>query len=286
MIERAVPAAILSGQARRRAPRACRHLSRSSVAGRQGTPMEEGAVFSYRVARARRAFILARSRSTLLRLLEVQSGQATGASWRCGGIAGRASMSRMCSRKRWLVWPRSPTTHFGTPDNRSRRGMAWGQVVRLTRRDAEGNGPTGTIGDHASLGAISAARSAKRRTIVSRGLRSPFPNRTGRLLTSPDAGAVEEHHPEPARRVPAQGSADAPRRRRAPEPDEHLSRSPPWSRFHRDPRATSPRSDAATGSRISCVAAPYGGVLPLDRQASTSGFKIVHCASVSIAPPG
>ena len=31
------------------------------------------------------------------------SGQAPGASWRCGGIAGCAPRLQICSRKRWLV---------------------------------------------------------------------------------------------------------------------------------------------------------------------------------------
>src|SRR5215207_1931164 len=32
----------------------------------------------------------------------------------------------ICSRKAWLLKPRSATTHFGTPGRRSRSGTAWG----------------------------------------------------------------------------------------------------------------------------------------------------------------
>ena len=49
-----------------------------------------------------------------------------------------------------------------------------GQFMRLTGRDPEGDGAAQTVGDHASLGAIAATRAAKRFTIVSLSLRSPF----------------------------------------------------------------------------------------------------------------
>jgi hypothetical protein len=46
---------------------------------------------------------LAQSRSTTLRLVEIHSGPATGASCRCGGMAGFAPRLQTCSRKAWLV---------------------------------------------------------------------------------------------------------------------------------------------------------------------------------------
>ena len=49
-----------------------------------------------------------------------------------------------------------------------------GQLVRLPRRDAEGDGAPLSVGDHASLGAIPATRAAKRFTMVSLSLRSPL----------------------------------------------------------------------------------------------------------------
>src|SRR4051812_8046382 len=41
-------------------------------------------------------------------------------------MAGREPRLQMCSRKAWLLKPRSATTHFGTPGKRSRSGTAWG----------------------------------------------------------------------------------------------------------------------------------------------------------------
>jgi hypothetical protein len=47
--------------------------------------------------------------STMLRLAQIQAGQATGASWHCSGIAGLAPRLQMCSRKEWPV--RYPDLH-------------------------------------------------------------------------------------------------------------------------------------------------------------------------------
>src|SRR3954453_12743416 len=41
-------------------------------------------------------------------------------------MAGREPRLQMCSRKAWLLKPRSATTHLGTPGKRSRSGTAWG----------------------------------------------------------------------------------------------------------------------------------------------------------------
>src|SRR4051794_30305164 len=41
-------------------------------------------------------------------------------------MAGRAPRVQMCSRKAWLLKPRSATTHFGTPGKRSKSGTACG----------------------------------------------------------------------------------------------------------------------------------------------------------------
>ena len=48
----------------------------------QSTPMQERAVFSYRVAAGRRSLSLAQRRSTRLRFTWIHGGQATGASRR------------------------------------------------------------------------------------------------------------------------------------------------------------------------------------------------------------
>ena len=56
------------------------------MAVRQGTRRKLAVIFSWRVATARHAFSLAPSRSTRLRLVQIQAGQATAASLLLGGI--------------------------------------------------------------------------------------------------------------------------------------------------------------------------------------------------------
>ena len=53
------------------------------------------------LATARHSFSLFQRRSTRLRLVYAQSGQATGASLRLAGMAGRAPRRRTWSRKAW-----------------------------------------------------------------------------------------------------------------------------------------------------------------------------------------
>lgn len=76
------------------------HLSHTSVPARQGTPVQLTVVFSWRVAMARHSLSLAMRRLTLLRLLQARSGQAASASWRWGGIAGRAVKVRYARGRR------------------------------------------------------------------------------------------------------------------------------------------------------------------------------------------
>src|SRR3954469_16977793 len=66
--------------------------------------------------------------------------------------------------------------------------------MSLTRRQGEADRSAGAVGDHASLGAIAAARSAKRFTHVALGPRSPFFGRPRRLVVRPDRSAVEKCH--------------------------------------------------------------------------------------------
>lgn len=65
-----------------------------------------------------------------LRLLQIGAGQATGASSRRVGMAGRAPRSETCWRTAWLLKPRSATTQTGTP------GLLAASGVKVAPRDA------------------------------------------------------------------------------------------------------------------------------------------------------
>jgi hypothetical protein len=75
-------------------------------------------VFSRRVAMARHSFRRAHGFSTRRGLAWIQSGRATGASVRRGGMTGRAPLSQMRLRGSSEAKPRSPTTHPGAAGKR------------------------------------------------------------------------------------------------------------------------------------------------------------------------
>src|SRR5689334_25377597 len=54
------------------------------------------------------------------------------------------------------------------------RGHGMRQLVRLPWREAEGDGPSLAVGDHAGLGAVAAARAAERLTPVALRRSAPF----------------------------------------------------------------------------------------------------------------
>src|SRR3954453_19004322 len=115
-------------------------------------------------------------------------------------MAGREPRLQMCSRKAWLLKPRSATTHFGTPGKRSRSGTACGSScawpgarMKATARPspsaithARSRTPWSHT-PHASGPALHAHRAP--------GWWPPF-FRPRRLVVRPDAGAVQKRHPE------------------------------------------------------------------------------------------
>src|SRR3954471_23878492 len=155
-------------------------------------------------------------------------------------MAGRAPKLQTCSRKAWLLKPRSATTHFGTPGKRSRRGTAWGSSwawpgarMKATARPSPSaithalvppDQVRGRLRPHANGPALHAHRAPC--------CWPPF-FRPGRFLVSPDAGAVQKRHPELNPALLGQEQQPLPHAQVGPA-NKGLSRPRPGTQFSRD----------------------------------------------------
>src|SRR3954465_5062583 len=146
----------------------------------------------------------------------------------------------MCSRKAWLLKPWSATTHCGAPGKRSRRGTAWGSSwawpgarMKATARPSPSaithalvppDQVRGRLRPHANGPALHAHRAPC--------CWPPF-FRPGRLVVSPDAGAVQKRHPELDPVLLGQEQQPLPDTQVGPA-DEHLSRPRPGPQVRGD----------------------------------------------------
>ena len=144
------------------------------MAARQGTPRKLAVIFSWRVATARHAFSLAPSRSTRLRLVQIQAEPATAASLLLGGIAGR--VPKNSDLRAEIVGAVAAITD--DPERHTRQLAQQpgrqGQLVRCARCYGEGDRPAAAVGHDAGFGAEAAARAAGRLAAVALLVRRPL----------------------------------------------------------------------------------------------------------------
>jgi hypothetical protein len=107
----------------------------------------------------------------------------------------------------------------------------------------QGDCPSGTVGDHASFGAVAATRAPKRLAGIALRWRPPF--------RAAPAAFWCARMPVPSRKAMSERDAALLRRLQQALPHlepapavEGLRRPPPWAEFGRDWRAKSPRSGA------------------------------------------
>src|SRR3954453_21365959 len=147
-------------------------------------------------------------------------------------MAGREPRLQMCSRKAWLLKPRSATTHFGTPGKRSRSGTAWGRSLAWAGGRTKATArPSPARVAHALVPyppreRRSASRSSRALLVA------PF-FRARRLVVSPGAGAVQKRHPELNPTRLAREQPPLPHAQVGPA-DEGLSRPRPGAKLSRD----------------------------------------------------
>src|SRR5215207_7153411 len=138
----------------------------------------------------------------------------------------------MCSRKAWLLKPRSATTHFGTPGKQARSGTAWGSSwawpgarMKATARPSP-SAITHALVPYPPRERPSASRSSRSLLVA------PF-FRARRLVVSPDAGAIDEGHAERDAALLGQEQQPLPHAQMGPA-DEHLSRPRPGPQVRGD----------------------------------------------------
>ena len=158
-----------------------------------------------------------------------------------------------------------------------------GQLVRLPRRDPEGDRSTARIGDHDGLGAKAAARAPKRLTFPAASASSPF-------LDAPAALACARIEVPSRKAMPSSTPRSCARLSRRSHTPSRAQRMKIWAAFHHGPSSSGTARHLAPFVQRQMIASTVrlrseGGTLAWGRQASTKGSNSAHCASVSTTMP-
>src|SRR3954452_6522932 len=156
--------------------------------------------------------------------------------------------------------------------------LGQGKFMSLTGRQGEADRPADAVGDHASLGAIAAARAAKRLTHVALGSRSPF-------LGAPAALWCALIEVPSRKAMPSSTPRSWTRSRSRSQTPRWLQRMKVCAARHQGTRSGGTlrhfapfRSRQTIASIVSRSAT--GSVLPRGRHSSISGPSTAHCSSL------